>query len=73
MKTKDLAQHLKSIRDIESRSRLNFLSKMADDAEYAIETAKQSDLWSKPTDSKCKALSWLNCNLDPINHCFIVI
>ena len=52
----EIRKHLTSIRDIEARSRLDFLEKISDGAEHTIESHVQPDLWDKPSDPECRAL-----------------
>ena len=54
VKTKDLAMHLTSIRDIEARSRLDFLARIWDGAEHAIESHVQPGLWDRAREAKCR-------------------
>lgn len=56
VRTKDLAKHLRSIKDIEARSRLDFLKEIWDGSEQAIESHVQPRLWSEPRDAECRAL-----------------
>ncbi len=51
-----IKKHLTSIKDIEARSRLDFLAKISDGAEHAIESHVQPNLWGKPSDPECRAL-----------------
>ena len=57
VKTKDLAMHLTSIRDVEARSRLDFLEKIWDGAEQAIESHVQPGLWDSASDVECRELN----------------
>ena len=57
VKTKDLAKHLTSIKDIEARSRLDFLERIWDGAEQAIESHVQPSLWDKAGDARCRDLN----------------
>ena len=57
VKTKDLGMHLTSIMDVEARSRLDFLERLWDGAEQAIESHVQPRLWDEPEDSPCKDIN----------------
>ena len=57
VKTKDLTMHLTSIRDVEARSRLDFLERIWDGAEQAIERHVQPGLWDKASDARCRDLN----------------
>ena len=57
VKTKDLAMHLTSIRDVEARSRLDFLERIWDGAEQAIESHVQPGLWDRASDAECRELN----------------
>ena len=57
VKTKDLAMHLTSIRDVEARSRLDFLEKIWDGSEQPIESHVQPGLWDKASDARCRDLN----------------
>ena len=56
VRTRDLAKYLKSIKDIEARSRLDFLREIWDGSEQAIESHVQPRLWGTPRDAECRAL-----------------
>ena len=56
VRTKDLAKHLKSIKDIEARSQLDFFREIWDGSEQAIESHVQPRLWARPKHAECRAL-----------------
>ena len=57
VKTKYLALHLTSIRDVEARSRLDFLERIWDGAEQAIESYVQPGFWDRASDARCRELN----------------
>ena len=56
LETENLPQYLQSIDDIEDRARLDFLPKIHDIAEQAIENHKQPRLWETPKRAECASL-----------------
>ena len=56
LKTQDLPLYLTSIDNIEARSRLDFLTRIWDGAERAVESHVQRTLWQKPGDERCRKL-----------------
>ena len=57
VKTNDLPEHLTSIKDIEARTRLDFLPKISDGSEQAMESHVQPGLWDKARDARCRDLN----------------
>lgn len=56
LKTKDLPKFIRSIDEIESRSRLNFFPELDDLPEAIIEASVRTKLWPEPSEPKCKSL-----------------